>query len=168
MSSQGTTFPNLACWRNDKGEVLCSGTRTDTRGLVVSIPSMLVLDMTEVADPQVVWDFPEMLVPSTKLQVKRNGLVYDLVGFGLYFDKASHFITRYTLKNHSDIFVYDGMKNNRYSMRLDKKASFATHLAGNNQGFPGGYKVSAAIYHLRGGTRAQDIFFNARIIEYSN
>jgi len=97
-------------------------------------------------------------VPSTKLQVKRNGLVYDLVGFGLYSDKASHFITRYTLKNHSDIFVYGGMKNNRdgYSMRLDKKASFATHLAGNNQGFPGGYKVSAAIYHLRGGTRAQD------------
>ena len=68
--------------------------------------------------------------------------------FGLYSDKASHFITRYTLKNHSDIFVYDGMKNNGYSMRLDKKASFATHLAGNNQGFPGGYKVSAAIYHL--------------------
>lgn len=111
------------------------------------------------------WNFPETLLPLTKTHAKRHGIIYDLVGFGLHSKDAGHFTARYALKNQ-DIFSYDGMKKNGHALWMDQ-ALFSTHLAGNTQDFPKGYMVTTAVYHLRGGKKARDMFFNARRKEYS-
>lgn len=164
ISGQGTTFPDLACWRTKEAEVLCSGVRTDTRGLVIAIPTMLILAIPDSSNPPV-WNFPETLLPLTKAHAKRSGVIYDLVGFGLHSKDAGHFTARYALKNR-DVFTYDGMKKNGHALRMDQ-GSFSTHIAGNTQDFPKGYTVTTATYHLRGGEKAQDTFFNVRRKEYS-
>jgi hypothetical protein len=165
ISVQGIKTKNQACWRTMEAEVLCPGVCTDTRGLVVGIPTMLMLNFSEPSN-LLVWTFPETITPLTKTLAKRSRLIYDLVGFGLHSKKAGHFTAHYTFKSHSDIFIYDGMKNDGYALRKDQ-ARFTTHLAGNNQGFPTGYTVSTAVYHLRGGSKAKNAFFNARRNEYS-
>jgi hypothetical protein len=165
LSVQGTKIANQACWRTKEAEVLCPGVRTDIRELVIGIPTMLMLNIPDSECSNSGWTFPETLTPLTKTLAKRSGLIYDLVGFGLYSKKASHFTARYALKSHSDIFIYDGMKNEGYALRKDQ-ARFSTHLAGNNQEFPTGYTVLYAVYHLRGGSKAKDAFFVARRNEY--
>ena len=160
LSKQGTTIPNLTCFRTEDGEALCSGTRTDTRGLVVCIPIMLILNVQDSTDPAI-WNFPETLTPLTKKLATTEGVVYDLVGFGLHSQSARHFTARYVLKSHSEVFFFNGMQNAGYTI-LEEGASFATHLAGRAQDLAKGYSVTSGIYHLRGGSNAQTIFYETR------
>ena len=152
----------MTCFRTEEGKRLCSGVRTDTRGLVLGLPVMLALNVPESTLPPI-WNFPDTLIPLTKKLAKSDGVVYDLVGYGLHSQSARHFTARYTLKNNrdSEVFFFNGLENGRYTL-LEEGATFAKHVAGNSQNFPAGYSVATAIYHLRGGSKAQDIFYNIR------
>ena len=160
ISNQGTTTSNMPCFRMEESKVLCSGVRSDTRGLVLAIPIMLALQVPDSTDPPI-WNFPETLTPLTKTLAKKEGVIYDLVGFGLLSQSAQHYTARYALKSPPEVFFFNGMKNGGYTL-LEEGASFATHVAGKTQNFPDGYSVETAIYHLRGGSKAQDIFYKIR------
>ena len=151
---------NLKCWRNEEGISLCDGTRDDIRRLVVSLPIVLMLDIGETSKPPI-WTFPGTLTPLTKAMAKREGLIYDLVGFGLHSQQGQHFIARYFARSHSEVYHYDGMHDGGRAIKIEE-GKFATHLVGNNQKFPDGYHISTVIYHLRGGLQAQDTFFVTR------
>ena len=117
-----------------------------------------MLDIGEFrSERPAVWDFPQTLTPMSKAMAKRNGLEYDLVGFGLYSQKDSHFVAWYSQKSHSEIYLYDGMKNGGCAVRVERG-----QLTGKSQAFPDGYLIATVIYHLRGGSQAQEVFFARR------
>jgi hypothetical protein len=66
---------------------------------------------------------------------------------------------------HSAVYFFNGLKNGGHTI-LEDGASFTMHVAGRTQKFPAGYTVATAIYHLRGGSKAQDIFYNTRTDVY--
>src|SRR5882672_8403711 len=51
ISTKGTILPNLSCFRSEEGKILCSGNRTDTRGLVLAIPIMFTLNVPDSTEP---------------------------------------------------------------------------------------------------------------------
>jgi hypothetical protein len=120
-----------------------------------------MLDLGEFDSNPPVWHFPEMLTPLTKALAKRDGLVYDLVGFGLYSHQDRHFVARYSTRDRSEIYNYDGMRNRGFAVRVEG-GRFTSHLSGKSQTFPDGYHIATAIYHLRGGSQAQEVFFARR------
>ena len=87
VSLDGTTVTDLKCWREQEGQLLCDDKRRDIQGLVVSLPIMLMLEIGESPKPPV-WNFPGTLIPLTKAMAKCDGLIYDLVGFGLHSQKG--------------------------------------------------------------------------------
>lgn len=165
ISIQGNPLSGLKCWREEEGVLFCSGVRDDIRGLVFSLPVMLILDIEDSSSPPV-WNFPGTLTPLTKTLAKKEGLIYDLVGMGLFSQDKTHFITRYASKSRSDIYTYDGMKSGGHTLRMEK-GKFANHISGDTQGFPDGYSITAAVYHLRGGPQAQRAFLDVRRKEFS-
>jgi hypothetical protein len=55
------------------------------------------------------------------------------------------------------------MKNGGFALQEDKASeSFLSGIAGDNQHFPDGCTPVVAIFHLRGGSVAQNAFFEAR------
>ena len=72
------------CWRTDTqdGSPLCSGERTDTRGIVSSIPVVLAVELENFSGYTDLppWNIPETLLPDTSSAAKDYGLVYKLVG----------------------------------------------------------------------------------------
>lgn len=160
------------CWRVKEGEPLCSGKRQDSPRLVISIPVLLILEAPEDSDTNSSsefkdlppWDFPPTLTPSTvtKSEVKRNGITYDLIGFGLFSELSMHFIARYADKN-SDIYTYDSMKNdgNAISDSLAELELLDAELVASRiqANIPPTYAPSLAIYRLRGGADAQQAFY---------
>lgn len=161
LSIEGETVTGIKCWRNQEGITHCEGTRKDIRRLVVSLPIFLMLDLGEFKSNPPDWVFPGTLTPLTKVLVKKEGLEYDLVGFGLHSPQAGHFITQYSSSDHSEIYHYDGMKNGGCAVRVEG-GMFTGHISGNSQAFPDGYHIATAIYHLRGGSQAQEVFFARR------
>lgn len=125
---------------------------------------MLILDLgddTESLNGES-WDFPSRLLPRGKRAAGDHGLVYDMVGRGLYNPDTSHFIARYAAKENSAIFTYDGMRNNGHSVR-EKKATLESHLCGSSIEVPKGFRTHVAVYHLRGGLKAQEFFRREQI-----
>jgi hypothetical protein len=161
LSIEGETVTGLKCWRQQEETSYCAGTRKDIRRLVVSLPVIFMLDLGEFNSDPPVWHFPETLTPLTKALAKRDGLQYDLVGFGLYSEQDGHFVARYSTRDHSEIYNYDGMRNGGCAIRVEG-GRFTRHISGKSQGFPDSYYISTAIYHLRGGSQAQEVFFAHR------
>ena len=60
ISHQGTITSNMPCFRMEESKALCSGVRTDTRGLVLAIPIMLALQV-----PEDIWDLASPSVRRT-------------------------------------------------------------------------------------------------------
>jgi hypothetical protein len=80
----------MSCFRTVEGKALCSGVRTDIRGLVVAILIMLLFHVPESTHPPI-WNFPETLILLTKTLAKKEGIMYDLVDFGLHSQSDHHF-----------------------------------------------------------------------------
>ena len=161
-----------ACWRVKDGVALCSGKRQDSPRLIISTPVLLILEAPDDSDTKfpTPWDFPLTLTPSTitKNEAKRKGIIYDLIGFGFFSKASMHFIARYADKESSQIYTYDGMKNNGNAI-LDKDADYGdtgdlvTHIASRlKANIPPTYTPSLAVYHLHGGTDAQQAFYETQ------
>jgi len=173
ISTEGVTHPIDNCWRNDMDSKTspCTGKRKDITDLVVSLPVIFIL---EVSEPQNLlaadaghwktpaWNFPKTLLPSTKQMADEIGLIYDLVGLALFSPGGSHFVARYISQDHSAIFDYDGMQHNG-SPVLNKTAKIGTDITRN---LPQGFHVHQALYRLRGGVKAQDQFFQIQCQAY--
>ena len=178
VSTESVTDPIDNCWRNgtDSKTSPCTGKRKDITDLLVSLPVIFIL---EVSEPQnllsadsghwttPVWDFPETLYPSTKQMANEVGLIYDLVGLALLSPGGSHFVARYVSEDHSAIFDYNGTQHNGTPV-LNKNAKIGTHLAGKNIYLPQGFHVHQALYRLRGGVKAQDQFFQIQCQAYKH
>ena len=166
-----------ACWRVKDGVPLCGGKRQDSPRIVISIPVLLIIEAPENLDTSnesssnlPPWDFPPTLTPSsvTKTEAKRKGITYDLIGLGFFSKASSHFIARYADNDSSQIYTYDGMKNDGNAISdADPDAELATHIqiasriqATSN--IPPTYLPSLAIYHLRGGVDAQRAFYETQ------
>ena len=155
------------CWRSHEGSRLCDGKRTDYPKLVTSLPTMLLA--VEVANERVsrqdfevplyIWDFPATIFPSTKSSGKNSGLVYDLIGYGLTNVHGDHFTARYASHDKKTIYTYDGMKNDGFSIK-ESNATFNSHMVGTNINIPSGFVVYEAFYILRGGLKAQELFYS--------
>ena len=75
-----------------------------------------------------------------------------------------HFIARYADKESAQIYTYDSMKNNGNSI-LDPEpdTGLATSISSQLQAnIPPTFAPSLAIYHLRGGTDAQEAFYRSQ------
>jgi hypothetical protein len=111
--------------------------------------------------PLYIWDFPATIFPSTKSSGKNSGLVYDLIGYGLTNLHGDHFTARYASHDKKTIYTYDGMKNDGFSIK-ESNATFNSHMVGNNINIPSGFVVYEAFYILRGGLKAQELFYSIR------
>ncbi|KAF9061883.1 hypothetical protein BDP27DRAFT_1428441 [Rhodocollybia butyracea] len=156
--AKGTSQP--ACYRKNpsEGEQYCKGTSA-TMEYLVSLPVVLTLEpnMYSLSGQ---WDFPRHIYPLTIHEGTKNGVVYDITARVFHSETANHFITRCVLPSASGhrlaVFTYDGMQNCGYS-QFEKSASVDCFLAGfQPTGLPSGYTSYAVIYHLRGGTAAQE------------
>lgn len=164
-----------ACWRVKDGVTLCSGKRQDSPRLVISTPVILIIEAPEDSHTKKSskykdlppWDFPSTLTPSTitKSEAKRKGITYDLIGLGFFSKPSKHFIARYADKESSRIYTYDSMKNNGNAILDPEPATeFATHSVASHlqANIPPTFAPSLAIYHLRGGTDAQEAFYQTQ------
>ena len=157
------------CWRVKETEALCDGIREDIQGVVLALPVFFAIevgdDLSWVGNPSAeapVWSFPLTLQPLTKTLAKKHGLVYNLVGLAMLSASRNHFISRYASSDLADIFTYDGMRFGGFS-RKEEQGTPATHLAGKSPKLPEGYTAYLAVYHLEGGSAAQDVFFQERV-----
>ena len=144
------------CWRTHSGETFCHGTREDVGPLFISIPIILILELDDDIAPE--WDVPSHLYPGSKRESEEHDLVYDLVGRGLYSQEKSHFIARYKHPEKPGIFTYDGMKNGSHPTQ-ETRAKEKSQLAGKNIQVSGDFETKIIVFHLRGGSKAQDYFF---------
>ncbi|KAJ7255555.1 hypothetical protein C8J57DRAFT_1236006 [Mycena rebaudengoi] len=151
-----------ACWRriDHDGENSCDGTAHDLQ-LFLGIPVTLILEIPEPFCPSGQpnrWDFPTHIRPLTAAEAIQNGVIYDLVGRA--FTTGSHFTTRFT-PDDKTVYECDSMQNNGCAA-LIPNAKVSTHLAGDIH--PSlGKRTYAALYHLRGGLRAQFFFTTHQI-----
>ncbi|KAF8956267.1 hypothetical protein BDZ97DRAFT_1763938 [Flammula alnicola] len=161
-------IPQRTCWRVREGETLCTGKREDIQGLVISIPVILTVEVANNDAPDTddslddsdiqKWDFPPTLTPLTQTDAEEHGIIYDLVGFALLTSNRTHFIARYASEDHSTIYTYDGRAHDGCPVQ-ETNAKLSTHISGRDIIIPKGSSVYQAFYFLRGGTQAQDIFF---------
>lgn len=147
------------CWRVKSGKYLCSGETSEVRDLVVSIPVLLIARVEDDGDP---WNFPATLAPETSLE----GVEYDLVALGLFSEQKSHFSARFTILGRDGVYGYDGMLNGGCPTRIEG-ATPATHMYGVHINLPDDWKVQHAFYYLRGGSKAQQEYYAARLNDVS-
>ena len=162
------------CWQVKDGVPLCSGKRQDSPRLIISTPVLLIIEAPEDSDTHFPskfkdlppWDFPLTLTPSTitKSEAKRKGKTYDLIGLGLYSKASMHFIARYADKESAQIYTYDSMKNNGNAISdPEPDTELATNISSQLQAnIPSTFAPCLAIYHLRGGTDAQEAFYRSQ------
>jgi hypothetical protein len=177
-----------SCWQvQDRDQVatsVCTGKRTDYPKLVVSLPAILILDIpidkpskTELAtrqtgQPSQSWKFPLLLRPSetfTHSEAEQVGVIYDLAGISFFSVAKSHYLSQYFdhdhLSNIIQVYAYDNRKDKGYivqELELEDDLNVAGTRRGYDLNVPKGYTTVAVVYHLRGESRAQDSFFNAR------
>ncbi|TFK32445.1 hypothetical protein BDQ12DRAFT_773402 [Crucibulum laeve] len=161
ISIEKKPTPAVACWRIHEGATICSGTRKDYRFLVTSLPILYSVEIASEAKPSLIWDFPATLVLDTKTAAKNSGLIYDLVGYALTNLGRDHWTARFASNNKMKIFTYDGMENNGFSIQ-EPNATFNTHMLGVDMSLPTGFSIYQVFYILRGGVKAQDLFFKSR------
>jgi hypothetical protein len=169
LSTKRTPTPSrYGCWRVRDAQKQCEGRREDIKDLVLSLPILLVIELGNESsltggykDEIPIWDIAPTLTVLTKSAAEKDGLIHDLVGLALIGHSGTHFIARHASRDHSVIYTYDGMKNGGFCME-EPNAKFATHVSGNKIQLPTGFKVWAAFYHLRGGSNAQDKFFETQ------
>jgi hypothetical protein len=102
-----------------------------------------------------------MLTPDSNVLAESHGLIYDLVGLALTNLEGNHFVARYASIDQRTVYTYDDMKHKDYPVE-ELGARFSTHISGNNIHLPDGFVVYQVFYLLRGGTKAQDKFFELR------
>ena len=160
------TSANAGCWRTLEGKTLCSGKREDIRGLVLSLPVILILEIEDATiedEEPSNWRFSEHLfpMPSSLKDAKATGMIYELTGLGFYSKADSHFIGRFSSPDLTVIYTYDSLADKGYAVS-NHGATSSSHLSAPSIPVPKGYKVCSAIYKLRGGTNAQLDFFHQR------
>ncbi|KAF9455241.1 hypothetical protein BDZ94DRAFT_1327669, partial [Collybia nuda] len=161
-------IPAQSCWRTKEGQPLCTGSRQDIRGLPISVPISLRIEIQHegfIPANDQVWDFPLTVFTSPDGIAEGDGIAYDLVGFALFNPVQSHFITRYV--HHNKVITYDGMKYDGYSI-MEPGATVETHLAGRSPSLPDGYTVHQVFYRLQGGLVAQEKFYTLRSAYYKD
>lgn len=153
------------CWRAKDGNVVCNGASTSVK-VHFSIPVMLVIESgvhisadNKVEEDLSSWDYPATLRPDSK-EMAEEGVIYDIVG--RVFASHNHFITRYSSPAGSAIFDYDDMTHHGFSHQV-KKGKISTHLSGANVPAPSHFHTHAVVYHLRGGAKAQQHFYQERL-----
>ncbi|KAF8069336.1 hypothetical protein FPV67DRAFT_1415419, partial [Lyophyllum atratum] len=168
FSVDKSPIPSSSCWRFKDGISSCAGTRTDIKGLVISLPVVLAIEIGDESlhDDNIEtqsWKYPSTITPHSKAAAEDDGLVYDLIGFALVNRAESHFTARYIFEDN--IYTYDGMLHNGYPVQ-ERDAKVSTHLSGKKIRLPEGYAIHQVFYHLRGGLRAQEKFFELRAKAY--
>lgn len=147
---------------------VCNGVRKDYRNIVVSIPVVLNIDVeTELLPKGATWNFPATFCPDNTL----DDVVYELAALGLFSKTDKHFNARYLSDNQQDVYTYDGAKrtgNIAGIPTLEKDATSDTHFFGSNVNVPSEYRVTYAMYRLRGGMEAQDRFLQHRITQIAS
>ncbi len=151
-----------SCWRRslDTGKPVCSGSTVQTT-VYVSLPVILILEITPTSKEPLPWIFEDKIV----LRRKAAGdveVAYSLVGRIFHSTAAEHYITRFknngTASGNSrpHIFDYNDLSNGGYAVPLDGKGP----LAGEDSqlGLPDGYKTQIIIYYMKGGTATQTAF----------
>lgn len=169
ISPHREPHPAHSCWRTKEGVPLCSGTRMDTRFLVVSVP---LIFSVEVGDEMGThrdhtWDFPAALPFSRNSLDDNTGLVYDLVGLALTNSERNHFIARYASPDNQIIYTYDDMKHSGAPIQ-ELGATYHSHMCGKDVQLPKGFIIYQVFYLLRGGVRAQDKFVELRTAIFAN
>lgn len=151
--------PSRSCWRVKDSTPLCHGTREDQKDLIISIPIILSVEVSDHDS----WDFPSSIYPDTKATTMKHGLVYDLIGLVLFNPTLAHFTARYASSDKKTIYTYDGMLFNGFP-KEESNATFSSHVSGKNINLPDGYVVYQAFYYLRGGLAAQKEFYRLRTL----
>lgn len=128
--------------------------------IVISIPVILAVEMPSGEDN---WDFPSTITPLSDGAAQDHGIIYDLVGFGLLTQQATHFTAKYisgnTVDNKKHIYTYDGMKYDGRPLRVAADSLSSDVNAGDS--------IHKVVYYLRGGKKAQDKFIELREKELS-
>ncbi|KAF8173113.1 hypothetical protein BJ912DRAFT_859605, partial [Pholiota molesta] len=161
LSIEKTPTSARSCWRTREGVPICSGTRKDYRSLVTSIPIFYSVEIGTDDGASTIWNFPETLLPDTPAAAKHSGIIYDLLGYALINENRNHWIARFASDDKKRIFTYDGTKHDGFAVE-EPNATFSTHMIGAELNLPKGYSVYQAFYILRGGVKAQDIFYKSR------
>jgi hypothetical protein len=137
---------------------VCNGAASMIK-ICLCIPVLLVIEMgvhikTDGTTKEAIseWDFPLTLLLDTKAAAREDGVIYDIVGYA--FTNGKHFIARYASPT-SRVFDYNGMQHGGFCQRITK-AKIPTHISGSNVPRPPAYYTNSVVYHLRGGTKAQD------------
>jgi hypothetical protein len=73
------------CWRTKEGITMCAGS-ADFLEIWITIPQILIIEL----DPSS-WDIPKTLSPFGWGHAKSHGLIFDLVGKGIFSPNKSHF-----------------------------------------------------------------------------
>lgn len=162
-----------ACWRSVGGVMMCAneGVDVSVTRIYLSISVFLLIEaginvqangLVQGADGEDTngeWNFPAKLFPLDPASAK-DGVVYDIVA--RVFTNGNHFISRYRQPDTSNIFNYDSMQHGGFCQRING-AKLSQHLAGKDVPMPSGYRTQSVIYRLRGGLRAQQIFYRERV-----
>lgn len=149
---------NPHCWRDRDGDLFCDGTAS-SQTLYFHLPIMLVIELetvNEEDDSDNKWIFPKSLQPLTQEAEQSDGVIYDIVGRALFNPESQHFTARFT-PDKVTVHRYDGAKHAGNSIR-DHDMRIVTHLAGPAQFLSHEIHTRAVVYHLWGGTKAQERF----------
>jgi hypothetical protein len=155
------------CWRVRDGLSWCPGHREDITDLVISIPVIFAVEVLKAEEDEPekdsdnkpntpIWKFPPSITPLSEAAAQDHNIIYDLVGYVVLTSNDTHFTAKYISKSGSNrmVYTYDGMQNNGCPVKVD-----LDHL---NSDVKAGDWIHEAIYYLRGGVQAQDMFVKLR------
>ncbi|KAF9468215.1 hypothetical protein BDZ94DRAFT_1184677 [Collybia nuda] len=156
------------CWREREAVVFCDGI-AHSQILYFHLPIMLVLELETSYDSDGGidnsvgnrWIFPKHLRPLTTQAAQLDGVIYDIVGRALFNPETHHFTSQFSPDNVA-VYQYDGMKFGGHAVR-NHDMRIATDIAGPVQITSLETYTCAVVYHLRGGTKAQERFMQDQI-----
>ncbi|KAH9928142.1 uncharacterized protein B0H18DRAFT_1118160 [Fomitopsis serialis] len=154
--------PERDCWRVRNDSLYCKG-QAQLAELHFVLPIMLVIEVGTATGK--IWDFPSFLRPPHYKEEcgphsdDLPGPQYDLVGRIFYEPARHHFFCRFVSSSRqSHVIEYDGLAAKGIKQYVSSGG--VDDLAGLYDSPTHGYHTHSAVYHLRGGTRAQEGFLS--------
>uniref|UniRef100_D8PWE0 PHD-type domain-containing protein n=1 Tax=Schizophyllum commune (strain H4-8 / FGSC 9210) TaxID=578458 RepID=D8PWE0_SCHCM len=151
------------CWRKRDDDLLCEGATCTDPDIVLSIPVVLAVTLNGVETAATRWSVPEHLYPHTRnTEDQSQGLVYDIVSMICFERKKEHYWVLFTPDGKA-VYKHDGMHHRGRSILLPH-ATVGDTLAKTIDITPASdVWPQQIIYRLRGGSTAQQLFYNRRV-----
>jgi hypothetical protein len=153
------------CWQrfDDDGGYICQG-QTKSLRMTLSIPVMLIIEIesstVQHGGNNCLWSAPTSMYPLKRSSAK-DGIVYDLVGRGMFRTSETHYTSRHC--RDKNMYLYNGLGDGLALRQTNCKIGSFLSAKRVEPPLLKDETTWAFVYRLRGGLEAQQDFYKHQL-----